>query len=52
MMENLKLEHEQSKQEMSELVKAISNMPPPVGRLKHYISLHSQIRYLTNTCFF
>ena len=33
MMENLKLEREQSRQEMTELVNAIANMPPPVGKL-------------------
>ena len=52
MMENLKLEREQSKQEMSELVNAITNMPPPVGKLKHYIFFRSPIRYLINTSFF
>ena len=52
MMENLKIEREQSQQEMSELVNAITNMPPPVGRLKHHVFLHSPIRYLINTCFF
>jgi gamma-glutamyl phosphate reductase len=31
MMENLKLEREQSKDQMAELVKAIANTPPPVG---------------------
>ncbi len=31
MMENLKLEREQSKDQMAELVKAITNTPPPVG---------------------
>jgi hypothetical protein len=32
MMENLKLEREQSKDQMSDLVKAIANIPPPVGK--------------------
>jgi gamma-glutamyl phosphate reductase len=31
MMQNLSLEREQSKEQMAELVKAIANIPPPVG---------------------
>ena len=34
MMENLRLEREQSKDQMAELVKAIANIPPPVGKYK------------------
>ena len=42
-MENLKLEREQSKQEMSKLLDAITNMPPPVGRLKSNVFLHDTV---------
>lgn len=32
MMENLRLEREQSKEQMAEMTKAISKIPPPVGK--------------------
>ncbi|XP_028409814.1 guanylate-binding protein 1-like [Dendronephthya gigantea] len=34
MMENLRLEREQSKEQMGELVKAIANIPPPVVKVE------------------
>ena len=43
-MENLKLEREQSKKEMSELVNAITNIPPPIGKLKHHVFLHTVLQ--------
>ena len=42
-MKNLKLEREQSKQEMSKLLDAITNMPPPAGRLKRHVFLHDTV---------
>ena len=42
-MENLNLERERSKQEMSELVNAITNMAPPVGRLKCFVFLDNTV---------
>ena len=54
MMENLKLERERSKQEISELVNAITNMPSPNGRLKCYVFLDNTSTtdgYLTHTFF-
>ena len=44
MMENLKLEREQSKDQMSDLVKAIANIPPPVGKSISRLNNSSQWR--------
>lgn len=37
-MENLRLEREQNKEQMTELTKAIANMSPPVGKYELEVS--------------